>query len=105
MKLRRLQYGESGDTPAVCTYSFIDESRVVQDVGKIQKDMGSKKKKTDENVSWMSKRGGVLMQGRSDINTASDFSSHRSAETALQSSDGEIGRKHAKSIDLVRDLL
>ena len=45
------------------------------------------------------------MQGRSDIKTASDFNSDRRAETALQSSDGERGRKHAKSFDPVRDLL
>ena len=53
----------------------------------------------------MSKRGGVLMQGRSDMKTDFDFNSHRSAETGLQSSDGERGRKHAKVIDVVRDLL
>ena len=47
----------------------------------------AQKNKTGENVSRMSKRGGVLMQGRSDIKTASDFNIHISAETALQSSD------------------
>ena len=53
----------------------------------------------------MSKRGGVLMQGRSDIKTASGLNSHRSAETALQSNDGEKGRKRAQITDLMRVLL
>ena len=60
---------------------------------------------TNENVSWMSKRGGVLMQGRSDIKTASGLNDHRSAEMALKSSDGERGRKRAPSIDVVMDVL
>ena len=55
----------------------------------------AQKRKIDENVSRMSKRGGVLMQGRSDIKTASGFNDQRRAETALQSSDGESGRKPA----------
>jgi len=45
------------------------------------------------------------MQGRSDIKTASGLNDHRSAETALQSSDGKRGHKCAQSIDLVRALL
>ena len=31
---------------------------------------------TNENVSWMSKRGGVLMQGRSNIQTVSGLNDH-----------------------------
>ena len=44
------------------------------------------------------------MQGRSDIKTASDLNSHQSAETDLQSHDGERSRKRAQSMDVVRDL-
>ena len=47
-------------------------TRKLLGLGKCEQGMSSKSK-TTENVSWMSKRGGVLMQGRSDIKKASDL--------------------------------
>ena len=62
----------------------------------------TRKNKTNENVSWITKRGAVLMQGRSDKKTASSLSGHRSAEMAMHWHMGDKRPKRAQSIDLVK---